>query len=160
MAEENKIEVKNHDIIAFDRRIKGYMFQLSNSQSVDNDKLNPADLTRIKEYVEAAKDYLSWITGQDPLDLPHIHPTIVSLAPDLANNTSIKNKNILDIINHLDILRLEAIRCNSRNSANGIDDADANRLTAIITKLENLISNFVEEHDGLDTPEDEVLAGK
>jgi hypothetical protein len=142
----------NHDIVMIYDMCNRFIRELDKSQSSPVSGMTVHDITRVKSYSAAMKQLHSWIVSQPLLDLPETHPREYQLeAPPVPVNSESESVNML--VRLLEAMRTEMINSQSARYASTVIAHDSNRFLALITKLDNFVSEYVEVATPLDLPE-------
>lgn len=146
------MEVRNHDIVGLVNRIQRFLVELTKSVSADVSQFNAFDTGRLKSYLDAIEKYRQWMTAQPQLDLPETAPRGYAI-PDFESTSRVENESINDTVRLLKIMRDELVNSQSARQPAGLTAFDDFRLSAILTKLNEFISSYIEEVTPLDLPE-------
>lgn len=150
----NPVPVKsyNHDIVGLVQRIQRFVEELAGSSSSGVSGMNVYDQTRLKSYLAAISDYQAWIMANPQLDLPETNRMLWDVKP-LVGVPSVENESIQDILRMLHVTCVELLNSQSARMPSGLITFDASRLSAMTSKVGNLLSNYIAKSDPLDLPE-------
>lgn len=148
----NKV-TSNHDVSGLSRRLNRFIIEVIKSASSNaSDGLNSFDRTRLLAYLTAIRAYVAWVVAQPALDLPETNPRAIALVDD-PEIPAIENESVTDIVRLLVICRDELTSSQSARMATGLITYDAARHLAIVTKVENLVTQYIDQVTPVDTPE-------
>ena len=152
------MKVFNHDIAGLYNRMNRFMEEIYKSVSSSGSQMNSFDQLRLEKYLAAITSYMAWITSQPQLDLPETHPReIVLKAGPVIND--VENESVNDVLRMICIARDELVNSQSARVPAGLIKFDAERLTAVITKCEAFLTNYIKLVDPLDLPESSPAVG-
>ncbi len=143
--------VTNSDIQGLIDRIDNFMQETAACASATRHETSIHDLKRCKAMVAHFKDRFEHFAGEPELDAPHSHPRPFQLAAAKPVRR-IQNSDLQDVNNALATIRVELAFCDSAERASGFKEADAERIRAFITKLEQL-GDVIEAASELDMPD-------
>ena len=149
--------VQNHDILGLVRRIDRFVVELIRGASSNVSEVIPADLARLKAYLDALRKYKSWVIGQPLLDLPETHP-LELLVPEAPVVPDIENESVTDVIVLLNRLRGELTASQSARYSSTMLAFDSSRFDAVVAKVEAFIKDYIEQATPLDLPESSPMA--
>lgn len=144
--------IHNHDIMGLVRRINRFIIEIAQSQSAGGSLIREADLTRLKLFQVALKFYKTWVVSQPELDLPETHPEEMAV-PDPPDVMPSENESLKDVVIMYTKMRDELLNSQSGQVSTGLSEADARRFDDIIAKLDNFITDYIEETNPMDLPE-------
>lgn len=149
-----KIQTYNHDVAGLCTRIHRFCVELKKCVSSGTSMVNQFDQKRLATYLNAVRVYRDWVLGQPQLDLPESHPKLldVPLLPD-DDVDSIENESLRDAVRMMCIAIVELQSSQSSRHASGLIAFDAERLTAIVEKVQALLDQYMSVVDPLDLPE-------
>ncbi len=144
--------VYNHDVDGLQRRINRFIEEMIKAASNTVSQVNAFDQTRLASYINAIREYQAFINGQPQLDLPETNPREFELGanpvvPDL------ENESLRDVVVLLELARDEIINGQSARMPSGLIPYDSARLTAIVDKVDSLLTNYISIVTPLDLPE-------
>jgi hypothetical protein len=117
----------------------------------------PYDVTRILSYTGSIRSFVAWVVGQPLLDLPETGPTEMNL-PESPVIPSMENESAFDICMLLEIARDELANSQSSRMSTNLMKFDHDRLLAVVTKLENFVTTYINVAEPLDLPESSPMA--
>lgn len=144
--------IHNHDIMGLVRRINRFIIEIAQSQSAGGSLIREADLTRLILFQVALKFYKTWVVSQPELDLPETHPEEMTV-PDPPDVMPSENESLKDVVIMYTKMRDELLNSQSGQVSTGLSEADARRFDDIIAKLDNFITDYIEETNPMDLPE-------
>lgn len=142
----------NHDIVGLVQRVQRFVEELAGSSSSGVSGMNTYDQARLKSYLDAITAYQAWIMANPQLDLPETNRMLWDVKP-LIGVPSVENESIQDILRMLHVTCVELLNSQSARMPSGLNAFDAARLTAMVTKVGNLLANYIAKSDPLDLPE-------
>ena len=143
--------VTNSDVQGLIDRIDNFMSETANCASATRHETSTHDLTRCRGMVDHFKSRFEYFAGEPELDAPHSHPRPFAL-PKPPVVRRIENSDLQDVNNAWATIRVELAFCDSAERASGFKPADAERVRAFITKLEQL-GDVIESASELDLPD-------
>lgn len=152
--------VYNHDIAGLHRRINRFVVELAMSQSNGVSQVIEHDQARLQTYLDALKTYKAWVQAVPMLDLPETHPTQYMLEADPVL-PEVENESVADVMRLFILMREELLNSQSARLASTLTKHDDTRLSAIIEKAQNFLTNYIQVTTPLDLPEsspDEAMA--
>lgn len=152
--------VYNHDIAGLYRRINRFLVELAHSQSNGVSQVIAHDQARLQTYLDALKTFKAWVMAQPLLDLPETHPTQYMLEPD-PNLPEVENESVADVMRLFLLMREELLSSQSARLSSNLTPHDDVRLSSIIDKAQNFLTNYIQVTTPLDLPEsspDESIA--
>lgn len=146
--------VFNHDICGLVNRIQRFLVEIAYSKSAGVSMYSSHDIVRLKKYLSALKGYKAWIIEQPQLDLPETHPRQYACDDDPVMPL-IESESVRDIVRMLEAVRDELKGSQSARMPSGLLPFDDTRFTAVVSKVELFLTNYVENDaaEPLDLPE-------
>jgi|SRR5579863_5310787 len=148
--------VYNSDVAGIVNRMNDFLDELLASVSANSNYFNTSDSTRFNSYLSAILNYVAWVTAQPQLDLPKTSPRGIPLV-DYPVITTVNNNDLDDMIRLFAISRDELTNSQSALDGSGLIAFDANRLIAIVTKMQNFMANYVAKTNPVDLPASQPL---
>lgn len=143
----------NHDVAGLYRRMNRFIVEMCKCASSGlPDMLNEFDKARLLSYLGAIRSYVNWITAQPQLDLPETSPMEADLDED-PEIPEIENESAKDIVRMLCVGRDEVVYSQSSRHSSGLVEFDKVRLLAVIDKVDNFVSEYLETATPIDLPE-------
>jgi hypothetical protein len=139
------------------RRLNRFIVEVTKSQSSGISQSMPYDVTRILSYTGSIRSFVAWVVGQPLLDLPETGPTEMNL-PESPVIPSMENESAFDICMLLEIARDELANSQSSRMSTNLMKFDHDRLLAVVTKLENFVTTYINVAEPLDLPESSPMA--
>jgi len=147
------MEVLNHDMVGLYNRLNRFCVEMHKSVSSSQaDEFIEFDVTRLRTYLFAIKEYQKWMVAQPQLDLPETAPRKYTL-DDPPVLDVVENESCNDVLRMLVICRDELTNSQSGRRPAGLNTFDDARLTAICLKVENFIDMYIEKATPIDLPE-------
>ena len=147
------MEVLNHDMVGLYNRLNRFLVEMHKSVSSSQaDEMISFDVSRLRTYLNAIKEYQKWMVAQPQLDLPETAPRKYELQASPPVPT-VENESCNDVCRMLIICRDELTNSQSARRPAGLNEFDDSRLAAICTKVENFIDMYIEKATPLDLPE-------
>lgn len=143
--------IYNHDIVGLVQRIQRFVEELTSSSSSGVSLMNSYDQTRLQSYLTAVTTYQAWVSANPQLDMPETNRLLWDVKP-LVGVPAVENESIQDILRMLHVTCVELLNSQSARMPSGLIAFDAARLTALITKIGNLLVNYIQKSDPLDMP--------
>ena len=148
----------NHDIIMIYDMCNRFIRELNKSQSSPVTGMTEHDVRRAMTYTSALTKLHEWIKSVPLLDLPETHPREFTLEP-LPVVTNSESESVNMLIRLFEALRTEMINSQSARYASTMIVHDSDRFDAIVMKIEDFITEYVETSTPLDLPESSPAAG-
>ena len=146
--------VLNQDVAGLVERFDEVIYEVASSQSANLTDMKAFDRTRIDQYNAMLKRYADWAFVAPDVDLPETHPRSYSITYiSEAVNTDIENKALRDLIRYYRAGITEMSSSQSARAANGLTTHDKRRFDLIMEKIENFLTQYVDETQPLDMPE-------
>ena len=153
LATTRKFATRNLDIAGLLRRLDRALVEVTKSQSTSINTTLPFDMTRLISYVDSAKAYRVFMTGQPFMDCPETTPIRVEVLC-YGQILPMDNDSIWDIAQIIDSTMLELSKSQSANISNGFPvPQDGIRFDAYMARIEKLISVYMTPSEPLDYPE-------
>jgi hypothetical protein len=152
MATNDKVVVYNHDIAGIQRRVNRFIIEMVKSVSNAGSLMNSYDQSRLSSYLGAVRAYVGWVVSQPQLDLPETSPRQYILDPNPTWEL-LENESIVDVVRMMELIRDEVVNSQSARNASGLTKFDETRLLAVVTKVENFLTNYISIITPLDLPE-------
>jgi hypothetical protein len=147
-------EVLNQDVAGLAERTDEVIYELVKSQSANLTDMRPFDRTRIDEYNAMLVRYAAWLVDAPDVDLPETHPrsyAITFLTESLE--LDVENKAIRDLVRMYQAVITELTNSQSARAANGLTTHDKRRFDLLMTKIEQFLTEYVDNTQPLDMPE-------
>jgi hypothetical protein len=144
--------VYNHDVAGLHARLNRFLTELALSQSNGSSQVLEHDQSRLQSYIAAIRSYMGWVEAQPTLDLPETHPTTYPLDPDPAI-PEIENESIRDVLRMITLAREELVNGQSARMASNFVKFDSARVRAVVDKVENFLTAYIQTTTPLDFPE-------
>lgn len=152
MATNNAVQTYNHDVAGLQRRLNRFIIEMIKSVSNSGSLMNDYDKARLSSYLVAIRAYVGWIVSQPQLDLPETSPRVFILDANPSWEL-LENEAIIDVIRMLEIARDEVVNSQSSRNSSGLNKFDEGRILAIVTKVEEFLSKYIDVITPLDLPE-------
>ena len=153
LAVTRKFATRNLDISGLLRRLDRALVEVTKSQSTSINTTLPFDMTRLSSYVDSAKRYRTFMTGEPFMDCPETTPLLVEVQC-YGQITPMDNDSIWDIAQIIDTTMVELSRAQSANISNGFPvPQDGIRFDAYMARIEKLMSVYMAPSEPLDYPE-------
>lgn len=146
-------QVFNDDIVGLVRRINRFIMEMVKSASANVADMNTFDQTRLTQYITMLRAYLAWVQAQPQLDLPETHPHALDVPEAPVVPETMENDSVMDICRLLERARGEVINSQSARNAVGLIPFDMNRCSAVVDKVEKLLTDFIQQVQPIDLPE-------
>jgi hypothetical protein len=147
----------NTDVFSLVRRINRFIVEVTKSQSSGISQTMPFDLTRVLSYTTSLRSFVAWMVAQPLLDLPETGPTEMTL-PDSPVIPQMENESAYDICMMFEIMRDEIANSQSSRMSTNLIKYDHDRMIAIVQKMENFVSTYINIAEPLDLPESSPMA--
>lgn len=146
--------VYNSDVVGLVNRMQRFIYEVSHSKSAGVSRFGNFDLARLRKYLAAVKSYQAFVLDEPQLDLPETHPRPYKCDVDPVV-PPIESESVRDVVRLLEAARDELKGCQSARLPAGLIKFDSDRLTAITTKAERFLDNYVDDSSAspLDLPE-------
>jgi hypothetical protein len=142
----------NTDIDGLVRRINRFITETFLAQSSGVSKTASFDVTRMKSYTKAIRQYIGWVVSVPLLDLPETGPRSLNL-PVSPIVPPMENESMYDVAILLELARDELVNSQSSRMSSNLLSYDQARITAILDKIDNFIDGFITAVDPLDLPD-------
>ena len=142
----------NTDVDGLVRRIHRSMVEVTKNQSSGVSQTISYDVVRMRSYVAALRGYIEYVRSQPLLDLPETGPRAVPL-PDKPKLVPMENESAYDFVVLLDLMRDEIANSQSSRMSSNIIDHDYQRMTALLARMDRMITDYITVVDPLDLPE-------
>lgn len=146
--------VLNQDVAGLVERTDEVIFEIAKSQSANLTDMRGFDRTRIDEYNAMLNRYAAWITGAPDVDLPETHPREYDVKYISESvDADVENKALRDLIRYYRAIITEMSNSQSARAANGLTTHDKRRFDLVMTKIQNFLTDYVDETQPVDMPE-------
>lgn len=152
MAAQTPKTTYNTDVFSLVRRINRFIVELVKSQSSGISQTMPFDVARVRSYTNSIRSFVAWVVAQPLLDLPETGPSEVPL-PVSPEIPELENESAFDLCTLLEIARDELANSQSARMSTNLLKFDYDRLLAVVTKIENFITQYITVAEPLDLPE-------
>lgn len=142
----------NTDIFSLVRRLNRFIVEIIKSQSSGISQTMPFDVARVTSYTAAIRSFVAWVVAQPLLDLPETGPQEMNL-PSSPDIPLMENESAYDLCVLFDLARDELANSQSSRMSTNLMKYDHDRLLAIITKIENFVTAYINVAEPLDLPE-------
>jgi hypothetical protein len=152
----------NTDVFSLVRRVNRFIVEVTKSQSSGISQTMPYDLTRVLSYTTSIRSFVAWMVAQPLLDLPETGPSEMTL-PDSPVIPQMENESAYDICIMFEIMRDELANSQSSRMSTNLIKYDHDRLLAIVQKMENFVTTYINIAEPLDLPESspmQLVTGK
>lgn len=146
------MDIYNHDICGFIRRLDRYIFELHKSVSSGLQEYNTFDLARYDSYMFSCRSFLAWVVSQPQLDVPESHPETHKVDDDQAL-ADVENEDVNDLIRLWKTARKELLHSASARKPAGLSVFDHARCIAILDKMDAFKNNYILVSNPIDLPE-------
>lgn len=147
-------EVLNQDIAGLAERIDEVIYEIMHSQSANLTDMRPFDRIRIDQYNAMLNRYAAWLTNAPDVDLPETHPRTYAIKfISEGLEFDIENKALRDLVRMYQAIITEMTNSQSARAANGLTTHDKRRFDLVMEKIEQFLTNYVDETQPLDMPE-------
>lgn len=146
--------VLNQDVAGLTERVDEVIYEIAKSQSANLTDMRAFDRTRIDQYNAMLKRYATWVTGAPDVDLPETHPRdypIKYISEEV--DADVENKGLRDLIRYYRAIITEVTNSQSARAANGLTVHDKRRFDLVMEKIENFLTEYLDETQPLDMPE-------
>ena len=141
----------NIDVHSIVRRYNRILVEIAKSQSSGISQMMPFDVTRVKAYFDAIKNFLDFVVSQPLLDCPETGPTEMPLPPP-APMPPLENESAYDLMQLVEIARDEVSNSQSSRTPTNLVKYDYDRQVAYLAKIASLLA-YVATAEPLDLPE-------
>jgi hypothetical protein len=152
MAGPTGVITYNHDVAGLQRRINRFIYEMIKSVSNAGSLMNEYDKNRLSTYLTAIRAYVGWVVSQPQLDLPETSPRAITLDPNPTWEL-MENEAIIDVIRMLEIARDELVNSQASRASSGLNKFDEARILALVTKVEDFLTKYINVITPLDLPE-------
>ena len=135
--------VQNLDLINLATQVMRFVEEHANCQSASRDDTNQHDLRRCQDMVDFFNTRWNNVVGTPELDTPYAHPEDYEAPVWPKLPEKIQNADLTGLINLWSLIVIELLRSNSAERATGVSEADAQRIVAIVEKIQNNITTMV-----------------
>ena len=147
-------EANNYDIIGGVERFDKVIGEIAQSESADGGANSSFDRTRIDSYNAALRAYMATIASQTgQVDLPHSYPTLYPI--EYWSNTldvQVRNPSVRNLL----VLYMQGMEQLSKSASaghsNGITPHDYQRFLMIMDKIENFLTDYIDQATPIDMP--------
>jgi hypothetical protein len=147
------IKTNNHDVAGLVRRLDRALVEVTKSQSTAISGSLPFDVTRLRSFIFSARSYISWASGEPFIDAPASTPVYIEV-PCYGEVLEMDNDSAWDTAVLLDTAIQELQAADSGRISNGFPvAADRVRIEALLTRIEQLVNNFMATVEPMDYPE-------
>lgn len=153
MAEAKEVTaVHNLNIAGIDRRLKRMLKEMSHSQSASATDTMGFDIVRIEAMLGALGGYIDHVVNDPQLDQPESHPYTFKL-DEMPTLPGVENDALVDLINSMLILQIEAVHSQSARKASGYTEHDVKRFRDHLAKAQNFVEAYIKVIQPIDNPE-------
>ncbi len=144
----------NMDIASLCSRMRKFIEEGLKSASANVEAVSEYDVARLDSYLVSITAYKDWFCGVPPLDCVETHPLEMGCEIHTAEKIEeIENDSIKDYCRIMRIAQIELVDSQSSRLATGLISHDKIRLESFVTKVTNLISEYIKQILPLDLPE-------
>jgi hypothetical protein len=143
--------VQNIDILDLCNRTDTYILEICQCASHTRHETSDADSARIAAMIARFRSRFEAYAADPELDMPKVHPRPLRM-PQPPEHDRIENADLQQLINVWSALRIEMSFSDSAERSTGFKTADAERIDAVVTKLENL-ADLMDNEDEIDLPD-------
>jgi hypothetical protein len=141
----------NIDVHSCVRRYNRMIVEATKSQSSGISYALPFDVARMKSYISAMQNFLSFVVAQPLLDCPETGPTDMPLPTNPAI-VPLENESAMDVVHLIEIARDELSNSQSSRMPTNLVKFDFDRQQSYLAKILALLA-YVEKSEPLDLPE-------
>lgn len=152
MPDTTVVSITNHDIVFLVRHLDRFIEELMRSASAGVSGMIDADKKRLGTYIKAIRAALAWAQSTPQLDLPKTHPRQYELEP-YPIVPELENDALSLAITLFESARIELVNSASARLASRLQSFDAERLTAVVDKIESLLVDYIDKAAPIDLPE-------
>lgn len=148
-------EISNMDITYADSLIVDFHYQVAKSSAADQADGFPleADMIRLEDRIGDLEAKLAFLSVTPLLDAPETHGRALYEVPTFTEVPIPSNRDIVRIMNFLEMFHREMTLSQSSRMTNGISGHDSGRYMSYISNLRGLIENYIKERTPNDFPE-------
>lgn len=142
----------NLDVVYVNDKLCRYAGEVIKAVSANLAHVNEFDMERSLKYLVDLDAAISYVLALPQLDMPESHPREHSLQtfPEVVN---MENDELDHVVRLLNAARLELINSQSSRMSAGFLPFDARRVTALVAKTRQWLTEYVTERSPMDLPE-------
>lgn len=144
--------VYNLDVCYCNDKLCRYAYEVVKAVSSGLAATNSFDLTRMLGYLDDIDAAVAYVTKQPQLDLPESHPTLHAIEPfpEIPNMESDEMDHVARLLKSA---RTELVNSQSARMGAGFLPFDANRVTGLVAKTRQWLTEYVSKRTPMDLPE-------
>lgn len=143
------MEVLNPDLVGVDALYNRIMEECYHCNSSSINEINKHDKIRNLSFLSALRYKFDYLEGLDELDTPKVHPRPYATRADAVVEL-VENEAINELLIKYGIARDELRNSASARAGSGIKGFDLTRQRALLTDIENYLTQYVENSLPLD----------
>lgn len=141
----------NIDIVGIANRICRFIEEIQSFASGNVGEVYPADMTRLKSYVDGLRTYHNTIQQLDRMDYVETNADLEPLRP-LPEKIELENESLNDVNNLLRRQYMELTHSASSRDSSKLNKYDSARFIQSCDRMTALILNYIEVVTPLDMP--------
>lgn len=141
----------NIDIVGIANRICRFIDEIQHFASANTGEVYPADMIRLKSYVDGLRTYHVTIQSLQRMDYVETNADLEPLRP-LPEKAELENESLNDINNLLRRQYQELTHSASARDSSKLNKYDSARFVQSLDRMTSLITNYVEVVTPLDMP--------
>ncbi len=142
----------NLDVVYVNDKLCRYAGEVIKAVSANLAHVNDFDMERALKYLGDLDSAISYVLALPQLDMPESHPREHALQkfPETVN---MENDELDHVVRLLDAARLELINSQSSRMSAGFLPFDARRVSALVAKTRQWLTEYVTARSPMDLPE-------
>lgn len=152
MADTETVTAYNLDVVYVNDKLCRYAGEVIKSVSSSVAHVNDFDMARALKYLGDIDAAVSYVLSLPQLDMPESHPTAYKLQP-MPEMPDMENDELDHMVRLLNAARRELINSQSSRMAAGFLPFDAGRVTALVAKARQWLTEYVGARAPMDLPE-------
>lgn len=144
--------VFNLDVCYVNDKLCRYAYEVVKSVSSSLAATTPFDIQRMYNYLDDIDTAIAYVTAQPQLDLPESHPTLHAIEkfPEIPNMESDEMDHVARLLKSA---RTELVNSQSARMGAGFLPFDAARVTALVSKTRQWLTDYVSKRTPMELPE-------
>jgi hypothetical protein len=144
--------VYNIDIVYIADKIARYTYEVIKSVSANLAATNEFDMARMLRYLDDVDAAVTYILKQPQLDMPESHPVLhpIEALPEVPD---MESDELDHVVRLLRAGYIEAVNSQSARMPAGLQPFDARRVSALVAKTRQWLTEYVKERQPMDLPE-------
>lgn len=154
MAEANLFPkfVYNLDVTYLADKIARYAFEVQHAVSSNLAATNEFDMARMQGYLNDIDSAVAYVVAQPQLDMPESHPLPHDIEP-FPVMRDMESDELDHVVRLLRATYVELANSQSSRMGGGLLPFDARRITALVAKCRQWLTDYVSARQPMDLPE-------